>query len=84
MPDIISHVWMNRGSRLPFGPAPYPNTLTENDLNEDIIEYMVHELHLRDTEEVIKREIMANQPTPSTAIYHLVVARLARQEDVHC
>ena len=44
MDSIMAHPWMNEGHALPFGPAPYPNTLTLKDVNTDIVEHMVHAL----------------------------------------
>ena len=44
MDAIMSHPWMNEGHALPFGPAPYPNHLTMNDINTDIVDHMIHVL----------------------------------------
>ena len=75
MPMLMAHPWLNEGHTLPFGPAPFPNRLTPNDINDKIVEHMIHVLHLK---EDIKQELIANRSTPASAIYHLLAARLAR------
>lgn len=42
MEGIMAHPWINQGHALPFGPAPFPNTLRPNDINMDIVDHMVH------------------------------------------
>ena len=37
----MEHPWLNRGCPL-LRPALFPNKLTANDLNEDIIEHMTY------------------------------------------
>ncbi len=45
MPELMEHPWLSEGgSLLPFDPAPFPNFLSINDINEDITEHMVHVL----------------------------------------
>ncbi len=44
MDEIMTHPWINEGHTLPFGPAPFPNTLTTKDINVDIVDHMVHVL----------------------------------------
>ena len=78
MPALMEHPWLNEGYALPFGPAPYPNRLTPNDINGNIIEHMIHGLHLKETEDDIKQDLVANRSTSASAIYHLLAARLAR------
>lgn len=78
MPEIMAHPWMNEGHNLLFGPAPYPNPLTPSGINDDIIEHMVHVLRVKDSEEQLKQELLANRASSASAVYHLLTARLAR------
>lgn len=47
MSQIMDHPWMNEGHTLPFGPAPFPNRLQLLDINNDIIQHMVHHLKVQ-------------------------------------
>ena len=78
MPEVMAHPWLNEGHTLPFSPAPYPNRLKPNDINKDIMEHMIHILHLKETEDDITQDLVANRSTSASAIYHLLAARLAR------
>ena len=44
MEELMSHPWMNRGLALPFSPAPFPNKPKLDDIEEEIVEHMVHVL----------------------------------------
>lgn len=44
MPALMSHPWMTGDGSPPLKPHPYPNNLGANDINEDIVEHMVHVL----------------------------------------
>ena len=48
MEDIMAHPWMSRGSSLPFGPAPFPNKITSDEIAEEIVEHMVNTLKVRE------------------------------------
>ena len=43
----MGHPWMNRGLNLLFSPAPFPNKLKLDDIEEEIVEHMVHILRVR-------------------------------------
>ena len=38
MEDIMKHPWLNVGLTIPFGPAPHPGVMREEEINNDIIE----------------------------------------------
>ena len=44
MPEIMSHPWIASNGSSTLKPHPYPNKLSANDINEDIVEHMVHVL----------------------------------------
>ena len=44
MAEIMVHPWMVADGSSALKPHPYPNRLTANDINEDIVEHMVHVL----------------------------------------
>lgn len=44
MPAIMAHPWMTADGSPALKPHPYPNKLTANDVNEDIVQHMVHVL----------------------------------------
>ena len=99
MEAVMEHPWLNKGCR-PLRPAPFPNKLTANDLNEDIVEHITYILkvsegtvavgvalmhvsfccteQVKPTEEEVKEELLANRASSTTAIYHLLSARLDR------
>ena len=77
MEEIFAHPWLNQGRTLILQPAPYPNRLTSDDIDEDIIDHMVHGLKLAQAAD-IKHDLLTNRATSLYAIYHLLVARLAR------
>ena len=77
MDEIFAHPWLNHGQALVMQPAPYPNRLTSDDLDEDIIDHMVHGLMLGQAAD-IKHDLLTNRANSHYAIYHLLVARLAR------
>lgn len=43
MPELMAHTWMTEGNSA-LKPHPFPNKLCANDINEDIVEHMVHVL----------------------------------------
>lgn len=43
MPELMAHTWMTEGNSA-LKPHPFPNKLCANDVNEDIVEHMVHVL----------------------------------------
>ena len=47
MEDVMAHPWMNRETSLPFGPAPFPNRITSNDIADEVVEHMVNVLNVR-------------------------------------
>ena len=53
MADIMTHPWMNEGHALPFGPAPFPNKIGANDIDEDISEHMVVVLKVNSLAEIL-------------------------------
>lgn len=57
MADIMCHPWMNEGHALPFGPAPYPNKVTANDIDEDVTEHMVHMLKVNTSHDSVTRHM---------------------------
>lgn len=45
MSELVAHPWLSEGEHLlPFEPAPFPNFVSINDINEDVTEHMVHVL----------------------------------------
>ena len=79
MADVFEHPWLSEKRKLPFQPAPYPNHITQADINEEIIEHMVALLKV-DTAVSIKQDLLTNKATSNSAIYHLLSARLARYQ----
>ena len=43
----MAHPWMSRRSSLPFGPAPFPNRITPDEIRDEIVEHMVNILNVR-------------------------------------
>ena len=43
----MAHPWMSRGSSLPFGPAPFPNKITSDEIADEIVKHMVNMLKVR-------------------------------------
>ena len=80
MSDVFGHPWFHDSSSPPFCPAPYPNHITPDKINYDIMEHMGVFLDLLVTEPEIRHDLLANRATSSYAIYHLMEARLARYE----
>ena len=77
MSEIFKHPWLNEGRTLPFQPAPYPNTLTNGQIDSDIIDHMTNGLSLGPALEM-KHDLITNKATSHYAVYHLLVSRLAR------
>ena len=77
MDEIFAHPWLNHGRTVTLQPAPYPNRLTSDDIDEDIIDHMVHGLKLAHVTD-IKHDLLTNKATSMYAVYHLLAARLAR------
>ena len=48
MEHIMAHPWMSQGSSLPFGPAPFPNRITPDEIRDEIVEHMVNRLKVRE------------------------------------
>lgn len=44
MAEIMSHPWMNEGHHLPFEPHTFPNKLKLYEINDEIVDHMVHTL----------------------------------------
>lgn len=42
--DVMRHPWMT--AEHPLDPLPYPNRLRVNDIDEDIVEHMTHQLRV--------------------------------------
>ena len=47
MSAIMAHPWMAADGNSTLKPHPYPGRLTANDINEDIVEYMVHAMKVK-------------------------------------
>ena len=47
MSGIMCHPWMNEAHTLPFGPAPFPNKLQLADIDNNILQHMVHTLKVK-------------------------------------
>ena len=77
MPEIFKHPWLNEGRTLPFQPAPYPNTLTNSQIDSDIIDHMTNGLSLGPALEM-KHDLITNRATSHYAVYHLLASRLTR------
>lgn len=78
MAMLFQDPWLNEGHKLPFTPSPFPNTLTANDINEDITEHMVYALRIRESQMEVTQELLSHRATSTTAIYFLLIARLKR------
>lgn len=83
MEDIMKHPWLNVGLTLPFGPAPYPGTLKEEEINQDILEHMKHCLKVPANVSEIKSCLLNNRAVQSSAIYWLLNFRLQRYIKQH-
>lgn len=77
MPEIFNHPWLNECRTLPYQPAPYPNTLTNSQIDSDIIDHMTNGLRLGPALEM-KHDLITNKATSHYAVYHLLASRLAR------
>ena len=49
MPAIMAHPWITADGSSALKPHPFPNKFSVNDINEDIVEHMVHVLKVQDT-----------------------------------
>ena len=78
MGQLFQDPWLNEGHKLPFTPAPFPNTLTPNDINEDITEHMVYALGVKESLTEVTQELLTQRATSATAMYFLLTARLKR------
>ena len=83
MGDIMRHPWLNVGLTIPFGPAPYPGTTSEEEINQDILEHMKHCLNVSATSSEVKSCLMNNRAVQSSAIYWLLDFRLKRYIKQH-
>ena len=83
MEDIMKHPWLNVGLNIPFSPAPYPSTMNEEEINQDILEHMKHCLNVSVTASEIKSCLMNNRAVQSSAIYWLLNFRLQRYIKQH-
>ncbi|CAI7995472.1 Hormonally up-regulated neu tumor-associated kinase [Geodia barretti] len=78
MPAIMSHPWIAANGSSTLKPHPYPNKLSANDINEDIVEHMVHVLKLKEREEEVTAELLTDRACALSAVYYLLQARLDR------
>ena len=83
MEDIMKHPWLNVGLTIPFGPAPHPGTMSEEEINQDILEHMKHCLNVPATNSEIKSCLVNNRAVQSSAIYWLLDFRLKRYIKQH-
>ena len=83
MADIMRHPWLNVGLTIPFGPAPYPGTTSEEEINQDILEHMKHCLNVSAISSEVKSCLMNNRAVQSSAIYWLLDFRLKRYIKQH-
>lgn len=84
MAQLFQDPWLNEGHKLPFTPAPFPNTLSPNDINEDITEHMVYALSVKESQMEVTQELLSHRVTSTTAMYFLLDARLKRyNKDYH-
>lgn len=79
MDEIFAHPWLSESHSLQFGPAPYPNTITQAQINNDIVDHIADILRLGTPME-IKQDLITNRATSLYAAYHLLASRLARYE----
>ncbi|XP_003386170.1 PREDICTED: hormonally up-regulated neu tumor-associated kinase homolog [Amphimedon queenslandica] len=79
MDELIAHPWLSEGHALPFQPAPYPNVMTQSQINNDIVDHITDVLKLGTAME-IKQDLITNRATSLYAIYNLLASRLARYE----
>ena len=47
MAAVMEHPWMTDDGSPTLRPHPYPNKLSVNDVNEDIVEHMAYVLKVR-------------------------------------
>ena len=83
MEGIMRHPWLNVGLTTPFGPAPHPGVMREDEINQDIIEHMRHCLNVSVTISEIKSCLLNNRAVQSSAIYWLLNFRLKRYIKQH-
>lgn len=83
MEGIMRHPWLNVGLTIPFGPAPYPGAMKEDEINQDILEHMRHCLNVSVTISEIKSCLLNNRAVQSSAIYWLLNFRLKRYLKQH-
>lgn len=83
MEDVMKHPWLNVGLTVPFGPAPHPGIMKEEEINQDILEHMKHCLNVSVTISEIKSCLLNNRAVQSSAIYWLLDFRLKRYIKQH-
>lgn len=83
MEDIMKHPWLNVGLTIPFGPAPCPGMVKEEELNQDILEHMKYSLNVSASTSEIKSCLLNNRAVQSSAIYWLLEFRLKRYIKQH-
>ena len=81
--DIMKHPWLNVGLTTPFGPAPHPGMMKEDDISQDILEHMRHCLNVSATISEIKSCLLTIRAVQSSAIYWLLDFRLKRYIKQH-
>lgn len=81
--DIMKHPWLNVGLTTPFGPAPHPGMMKEDDISQDILEHMRHCLNVSATISETKSCLLNNRAVQSSAIYWLLDFRLKRYIKQH-
>ncbi|XP_033121071.1 serine/threonine-protein kinase par-1-like [Anneissia japonica] len=72
--DVMKHTWINRGYSHRLRSCCYPNKLTEDHLNKNVVSYIAE---LDFTKKEVTENVIENNPTPDHAMYHLLVKRLA-------
>ena len=52
MSEIFQHPWLTAAGVLRFAPHPYPNNLSRDMVNMDIVNHIVHHIRVPDTSQV--------------------------------
>ncbi|XP_022106830.1 hormonally up-regulated neu tumor-associated kinase-like [Acanthaster planci] len=73
--DVMHHPWINRGYTHRLHPTQFPNRLTDQQLDGNIISSLVASGF---SEAAVREAVTQNKPIAETAGYHLLRNRLAK------
>lgn len=72
--DVMTHSWMNDGHADGMAPSVFPNNLTDEQVDGNVIASLIKCGY---SEETVREIIKINKPVVENASYHLLVKRIA-------